>query len=129
MTHISQAIVPLVASDTFKDELYQEQLLEWIGLTFINSPRILETDFIDPYLCRYEFPDAYVDGTAPKTVCDIVHVRWRGLITTKFAAAILSGGSQQAQDWMAYSLTPFEGALHTSFVTGGRESLCWDIGQ
>jgi ribonuclease P/MRP protein subunit RPP40 len=120
--------VPLAPSDAFKDELYQEQLLEWIGLAFINSPRILDTDHIDPYLCRYEFPDAYLDGANPKTVDDIVHIRWRGLIPPKFAAAVLSEVChQQGQDWMAYSLTSFEGALWTSFATGNREFLCWEL--
>jgi ribonuclease P/MRP protein subunit RPP40 len=120
--------VPLAPPDSaFKDELYQEQLFEWISLAFINSPRILDADHIDPYLCRYEFPDAYLDGTAPKTVDDIVHVRWRGLIPAKLAAAILSEAAQQGQEWMAYSMTSFEGVVHTSFVVGSRDSLCWEL--
>jgi len=128
-TNITRTIVPLaLPEDAFKDALYQEQLLEWIGLALINSPRILEADNVDPYLCRYEFPDAYSEGTTPKSVHDIVHVQWRGLIAPKFASAILSEVCQPGQEWMAYSLSSFEGALHTSFVAGDRESLCWEYG-
>jgi ribonuclease P/MRP protein subunit RPP40 len=121
--------VPLAPpEDAFKDALYQEQLLEWIGLALINSPRILEADNVDPYLCRYEFPDAYSEGNSPKSVHDIVHVQWRGLVAPNFASAILSEVYQPGQEWMAYSLSSFEGALHTSFVVGDRESLRWEYG-
>jgi ribonucleases P/MRP protein subunit RPP40 len=122
--------VPLTQTgEIFEDETYQEQLLEWLGLAFISSPRIIETDGIDPYLCRYELPDAYLEDDNSKGAQDIVRIRWRGLITVGFVTAILSEVCQRrSRVWMAYSLASFDGAVHTSFVTGNRESLCWECG-
>ena len=48
---------------------------EWIGLVTLESPRVLLNDTIDPYLCRYAVLD-----NEQKASCDLVRVRWIGLI-------------------------------------------------
>ena len=50
---------------------------EWISLVSLESPRILEADKIDPFLCRYEVGER---ASATRLVC----VKWHGLLPAKW---------------------------------------------
>lgn len=54
-------------------------LYEWLSLVSLASPRILQSDEIDPYLSRYEVPGAEEAGAI-----NLVHVRWKGFLPSKW---------------------------------------------
>src|ERR1700743_701564 len=68
VTEVGLAVFPFVPStDSLREQMYQEQLLEWVGLTLIKSKRILEDDKVDPYICRYHLPEAFDEVEDTKT--------------------------------------------------------------
>ena len=50
-------------------------LLEWLDLISLESPRVYSNDTVDPYLCRYSVPES--EAQDPTT---IVKVTWKGLV-------------------------------------------------
>lgn len=60
-------------------EEYAVELSEWVGLLALDSPRVQAFDSIDAYLSRYEVPS---HKHAQET--NLVRVRWRGLLPTKW---------------------------------------------
>ncbi|KAH9865822.1 hypothetical protein J1614_009409 [Plenodomus biglobosus] len=66
------------------DSLYDGEdavdLLEWLHMVGLNSPRINQGDNIDPHLSRYEVPDLGHGIASANMVC----VRWRGFIAPAF---------------------------------------------
>ncbi|EME87593.1 uncharacterized protein MYCFIDRAFT_99560, partial [Pseudocercospora fijiensis CIRAD86] len=79
---VKEALVPAWPEEV-KEEDYVEaaELLEWIGLAMMGSPRIEKGDDVDPYLCRYQVPTAFGETTTQ----DLVRLRWRGPIYPAFA--------------------------------------------
>ena len=61
------------SSTAFEDEAVD--LLEWLGLVALESPRVQHNDSVDPYLCRYGIPN---EDRAVNS--DLTKVRWSGLI-------------------------------------------------
>jgi ribonucleases P/MRP protein subunit RPP40 len=125
---IANAVVPIMRSrDVISDPTYQEQLLEWLGLVFIDSPRIRADDDIDPYLCRYQLPESLGNGYQDTEPRELVHVRWQGLLTSQFVTELLllsrrSGG----KNWMALAANDFEGTAYTVMCLDEREVLSWE---
>lgn len=66
------------------DDLYDDEnavdLLEWLHLVGLTSPRIKQGDNIDPHLSRYEVPDLGHGIAATNMVC----VKWSGFIPPAF---------------------------------------------
>jgi ribonuclease P/MRP protein subunit RPP40 len=125
---VANVVVPIVRSrDGISDPTYQEQLLEWLALAFIDSPRICAADDVDPYLCRYQLPESVGDGFQHAEPQDLVHVRWQGLLTSSFVTELLlcsrRGGSKE---WMALAANDFEGTAYTVMCLDEREVLSWE---
>jgi ribonuclease P/MRP protein subunit RPP40 len=71
------------ALDTPVDEDDATDLLEWLGLVSLRSPRILAEDKIDPFLSRYCTPwheEANSGG--------LVTIRWHGFIPGQWARSL-----------------------------------------
>lgn len=60
------------------------ELLEWLNLVGLDSPRVRQKDDIDSYLCRYDMPDMG-HGTVSK---DFMRIRWTGFMPPSFAREI-----------------------------------------
>lgn len=58
-------------------------LYEWLSLVSLQSPRILASDSLDPYLSRYEVPSA---DTATTTT--LIRIRWSGLLPSSWIADV-----------------------------------------
>lgn len=58
---------------------YCDEISEWLGMVALGSPRVLASDDVDPYLCRYSIPN--VDEAKPS---DIVSLRWHGFLPPKW---------------------------------------------
>ena len=80
MSHLGNIVVPkfsLNSPVTHSIEANEDatDLLEWLGLLSLNSPRVTFADRIDPYLSRYAVP--YRDRATQQ---DLVSLKWKGFI-------------------------------------------------
>ena len=62
-------------------------ILEWLGMVALQSPRVAEADGIDPFLARYAIPGGIDDAQ----VRHVVRVRWRGFIGVEWMEKIWGG--------------------------------------
>ncbi|PGH18545.1 hypothetical protein AJ79_00324 [Helicocarpus griseus UAMH5409] len=106
-------VPPLYLSDLQTDagrEFLHEtcgEIQEWLGLAFLNSPRVHENDTIDPYLSRYALPD---HDECVKT--DLVKISWKGLlpsvwITQLFTATLRQFNSSSSSPGVWFALTSY----------------------
>lgn len=95
------------------DPIQSTELLEWISLAILGSPRITANDTMDSYLCRYSVPScSFVGERSPGSEEEeqqeklssqqISKFRWRGLVHPGFvmrvvlAALKASGGNSSS---------------------------------
>jgi ribonuclease P/MRP protein subunit RPP40 len=106
--------------------MYQEQLLEWIGLVLIKSERIKIDDKVDPYICRYQFPEAF-EETADTKAENLTHLRWHGLIPPRLIRELLNVlESELKKGWFAMGSKSLEG--RTCFVVAADQTvISWDM--
>jgi ribonuclease P/MRP protein subunit RPP40 len=139
-------LVPELTVDDLPRLYEQEEsleLLEWLDMVSLDSPRIREGDRIDPFLSRYEVPD-FGKGVE---VRDMVRVRWRGFIPPLFVRELFlavrkeglkvgrdehdgEGGTMMGEEkrWFAMSAQGFEESEgYTVMQWAGRETLCWEV--
>nr|OQO17727.1 hypothetical protein B0A51_12881 [Rachicladosporium sp. CCFEE 5018]OQO27606.1 hypothetical protein B0A51_03595 [Rachicladosporium sp. CCFEE 5018] len=126
---VKPTIMPLIGvrapafPDTINegDDEQAAELLEWLALTVMGSPRVLVTDRVDPYLCRYSSPVLTVEGS--QTIEDLTHFHWHGFIPSQISTKILLAALKVSGDgWMAMSGSAFDGSSYTilshkNFVT------------
>ncbi|PIG85550.1 hypothetical protein AARAC_007744 [Aspergillus arachidicola] len=93
-----------------------DEISEWLGMVALGSPRVLASDDVDPYLCRYSVPDA--DEAKPS---DIVSLRWHGFIPPKWIMELFltllqetAPKGPEASAWFAF----FASALGREAVEG-----------
>jgi ribonuclease P/MRP protein subunit RPP40 len=129
--------------------VYEEEdslaLLEWLHMVSLDSPRIRESDIIDPFLSRYEVPGLGV-GMETK---NMVKICWRGFISPLFVRELFlvmrreglkiekndhdgEGGTTKEDEkrWFALSAKGFGGEggeWYTVMQWAGRETLCWEV--
>lgn len=147
-------LVPNILSGAFTG-LYGEdeslELLEWLHMLSLKSPRLDKGDSIDPHLSRYEVPDLG-QGVAAKT---IICVKLRGFITPTFVRdlfiaiksrglkskgringtqdVVMEGNSTLDVDaiekwWFAMSAQGFGGKNAWSVMQfAGRDTLVWEM--
>jgi ribonuclease P/MRP protein subunit RPP40 len=83
VTTMRDVLVPEVSANDLKG-LYAEEdaldLLEYLHMLSLDSPRVAKGDDINPHLSRYEVPDLG-NGVSSK---NMVRVRWKGFIPPAF---------------------------------------------
>jgi ribonuclease P/MRP protein subunit RPP40 len=129
ITSTDDVIVPITRSkEIIANPTYQEELLEWLALVLMGSPRIHSDEKIDSYLCRYQLPDAFAASQQEDaTPQNIVHVRWQGLIPSKFVTEMLLVVKvAQGKKWMSLAASDFEGKTYTVLCLDEREVLSWE---
>ena len=130
------------------DIMEATELLEWIRLAMLDSPRLRRDDRIDPYLCRYQIPDL---TTAPldegkratttnngdhtprsaaqeeEEVIDLVSLRWRGFIPAQFVTQIYSQivKASKGQSWAALCVDGFDGDSYSILSRDGT-AMTWE---
>ena len=81
-TSKSVLVPPLTSAPS--EDLDALALLEYYSLVSLQSPRVLASDTVDPFLCRYEVPDVEKTETY-----DLVCVRWRGFIPAVWVRGLI----------------------------------------
>ncbi|CAF9903677.1 MAG: hypothetical protein GOMPHAMPRED_000492 [Gomphillus americanus] len=83
-------------------------ILDWLSLLTLQSPRVDSADTIDPYLCRYTIPSPSPSPTPPIPL-SITTLRWQGFIPATWLSRItaLSASILQpnATAWFAINAT------------------------
>ncbi|KAN0088373.1 Ribonuclease P 40kDa (Rpp40) subunit domain containing protein [Tylopilus felleus] len=59
-----------------------EALFEWIGMACLGAQRLRANDRVDPYVAVYDVPE-------PASIGDVVHVRWKGLMDSRFVQSVI----------------------------------------
>jgi ribonuclease P/MRP protein subunit RPP40 len=89
-TMLEGVLVPKLGESAL-DKLYEQDesldMLEYLNLLSLESPRLKAKDSVDPAISRYEVPD-FGPG---RTTRDMVCVRWRGLLTPAFVRDVFLG--------------------------------------
>ncbi|KAK0659842.1 Ribonuclease P protein subunit p40 [Lasiodiplodia hormozganensis] len=135
--HLPQVKTPALTSVAdLCDAEYSTEVLEWLGMVSLESPRINATDDIDSFLSRYEVPMPYrSDGDADAPVVGgVTRLRWRGLVPSAFLLRLwmavrkgIVGSKVDVQRaWMALSVAGFEGETYTMLGIGPRDVLSWE---
>ena len=71
------------ASPYYEFEHWCLETYEWFSLVAAGSPRVLRGDIVDPFLSRYQVPDA----NAEKSL-NLVTLTWIGLIPATWIRAL-----------------------------------------
>lgn len=122
--------VPLAdAKEIIADPDFEEQLLEWLGLVLLGSPRVLANDEIDPYLCRYSL-EGIQEATEKRdmAVQTLYHVQWKGLVPSSFVLRMfLEIKKTSKKGWFALNASTFGGNGYVIMCRSDREALTWDL--
>ncbi|KJX96992.1 ribonuclease p protein subunit [Zymoseptoria brevis] len=120
---VGRALVPVFPTRV-KEQEYAEaaEVLEWLSLGMLRSPRILKEDDVDVFLSRYRVPN---DAGEPREQ-DLVRLQWRGLIPPTFAHKILLAATKAAgQQWVAVNGQAFGGEAYMILINEGH-STTWE---
>jgi ribonucleases P/MRP protein subunit RPP40 len=142
---MSDVLVPRLGGEMLEglqDMESSMDLLEWMHLAAMESPRVRKGDRIDDYLSRYQVPN-FTRGAEEKDAPvsrNLVRVRWRGFMTPTFVKEIylflrrngIGGGKDQpvdlGQKWFAMTANAFGGygGCYTILQFAGRDILLWE---
>lgn len=131
-THINHALVPPFTSPKIlSDPQHAEQLLEWLSLATLDSPRIRAGDDISSFLSRYEVPtfgDDIQDLALEATSRKLVRLQWHGFVPARSVARLWSLVSKAAtgRDWAALSVCAFGGRAYAVLGLEGLDVLTWE---
>jgi len=111
------------------DSAFEEQLLEWIGLVLLGSPRVSANDEVDPYLCRYDLPGMQeAKEMGDMAVQTLHHLRWKGLVPSSFVLRMfLEIKKILKKEWFALNASTFGGSGYVIACRSDREALTWDL--
>ena len=123
-----------------EDEIAAAELLEWLSLVAMDSPRVREADDIDSYLCRYDIPDFATSSPSVSSesgasrlesavVQDLIRLRWHGFMgssfITKIFAAAIKATSTEDGEWFAMRAEGFDGHSYTVLKKDGK-AMTWE---
>jgi ribonuclease P/MRP protein subunit RPP40 len=129
-TVLGRCAVPIVDEEKrLCDPLYEEQLLEWLGLVLLDSPRVRVDDAADPYLCRYELPEGVQEeGREALMEGTLHHIQWKGFMPSQFVSSLLLAVKQETgAHWFGMNVSTFGGSAYTMICRNGKEILLWDL--
>lgn len=91
-------------------EDYASDIYEWLSLVRLESPRILASDEIDPYLSRYHVPGNDDEQLHPTKICKI---SWEGFFGSDWARQTLVDVmlALPSKAWFSLSATTFSTGL------------------
>ncbi|KAK3079278.1 hypothetical protein LTS18_005260, partial [Coniosporium uncinatum] len=111
------------------DEIEAEELQEWLGLAFLDSPRVREGDGIDSFLSRYSVPtfDRVEEEDKGTETRNLVRLSWHGLASPKFVLGLwIVVRKYMKMEWVALNVGAFGGKGYTVMGSGKEEALVWE---
>lgn len=123
-TSLGNALVPVLPGELLEEDYADAaELLEWISLALLGSPRVLKDDNVDSFLSRYSVPTAFGEPVTES----LVRLSWEGLVPAHFAQKIFLAVLKACGDrWAAVSGASFSGETYTILVTSGH-STTWQF--
>lgn len=95
------------------------ELLEWAQMAMARSPRLLQSDDIDPYICRYR-------PTEDSSPVDLVLYQWHGFVPPAFATNILLAALKAtSSSWFALGGEAFGGAKGYTVLRNCGNVMTW----
>ena len=121
ISRIEGVLVPrFPGSITEDDQEDAIEMLEWLSLTMLGSPRVQQSDEMDSYLSRYRV-SLSGSGEQFAKIEDVVVLRWHGFIPSTFATKILLAAMKASQDtWFAINGETFDGRAYTALKHDGK---------
>jgi ribonuclease P/MRP protein subunit RPP40 len=122
VTPLRNALLPTFKSQQADDNDEESQrddateLLEWLSLAMARSPRILSSDSLDPYLCRYRPAET-------STPANLTLFQWRGFAPAAFVQKILLAATKASvgdEGWFALGGAAFSGEGYMILRDGGE---------
>jgi len=139
---INVPCLPSQISD--KHTIDATELLEWLHLAFLASPRLRNGDNIDSSLCQYQIPNLAQDlltsgdpttihPSSPKAnlvpchVDDLVRLRWRGLLPAKYISRLFMALLKKLpqEQWLSIRVESFDGSVYT-IMKRGESAMLWE---
>lgn len=119
---LENALVPVMPDELLEEDYADAaELLEWISLAMMGSPRLLKGDDVDTFLSRYSVPATFGEPGAE----NLVRLSWEGLIPPSFSQKIFLAVLKSCGDrWAAVNGAAFSGEAYTILVTNGH-STTW----
>lgn len=134
-----------------EDSIEAVELLEWIQLAMLDSPRLRKNDSIDTYLCRYQIPDlSHIGNSIPKDAkingasegeagtlshsaansaeaVDLVRLHWHAFIPCNMITEVMTNLLKvlAPEDWFALRSQNFDGKSYTILKRNGSVML-WE---
>lgn len=65
-------------------EEWSQDVVEWLGLVALESDRVRYNSGVDPYLCRWAFPEGTNEHPIPVRV-----LRWKGMVDSSWVTQLL----------------------------------------
>ncbi|KAI5249924.1 hypothetical protein E4T43_00384 [Aureobasidium subglaciale] len=102
------------------------EVLEWLTLAAVDSPRIRQGDLVDEIISRYELPEE----SSPQ---DITKTTFRGFLPANFVADTFAKAVITSQgEWFAVLVQGFggigeQGKKFVVLKTEDRRALSWDL--
>lgn len=107
-----------------EDHDLANDLLEWLSLTTMGSPRVQQKDSIDSYLSKYRVPGE--DEDMECTTQDLTILRWHGLIPATFIkGAVLAVLKAPDTEWFGMNAVGFDGRPY-SILQRKHHTLTWE---
>lgn len=140
MEDLEKVLVPGFPSGISKTPDVEDdlvELLEWISLAALNSPRIQQGDLVDEIISRYEVPtisskpttdepDGSNNGTA---IQNLTKTTITGFLPASFLASAFGEALLHSKDsWFAFLVQGFEdGKAFVILKTEDDWALAWDV--
>jgi ribonuclease P/MRP protein subunit RPP40 len=134
----------IVVPEFPKKEIMKEgdevvELLEWISLAAVGSPRVEQGDLVDEIISRYEVPDFSTPSTDPvpsttnqspgTTTQNLTKTTYTGFMPSSSISSVFGETLIQSKDsWFAFLMQGFEeGKAVVILKMGDQRVLSWDV--
>ncbi|KAI4726534.1 hypothetical protein E4T49_05731 [Aureobasidium sp. EXF-10728] len=133
---MEKVLVPGFPSNTVKNAEQEDdlvELLEWISLAAINSPRIQQGDLVDEIISRYQVPEislSAVNGSSTGTTTqNLTKTTATGFLPAALVADTFGNALLQSKGaWFALLVQGFEnGKAFVVLKTEDNQALSWDV--